>query len=112
MARIQLSWRDRSLNETYFAVYRGTSSALTVTDDLIFKLEPDAQGNYEITYTMSNYITNAVLLDTASSEAGISEGYLRIAFDDSFVGDVYYGIAAGNNAGESDIVPISNKITI
>lgn len=107
MAKIILNWTDVSNNGINFKVYRSTGSIISTADDEIISMDLDV-GNAIWSASADNTlnVTNPVINSTNSGDPTNQEDF-ELEFEDSSVGEFYYGVSVSNDVGESDIVPIT-----
>ena len=107
MAKIQISWTDNANNETAFKIYRGTTAALTSADTLIGTVSLSGS-----TWSVSGSGTNLALDTTNTGSSSASGETFTISYDENSNGTYYYGVAASNVVGDSEIVESTSSITI
>jgi hypothetical protein len=111
MSTIRINWTDRATNETRFNIYRGTEQALSIFDDLIVRLEL-INGTWNIENRHPQTISNLSIVQSGSTDITDTGTDFVISFEDASSGEFWYGVSAANPVGDSDIVPVPNKITI
>lgn len=110
MAIVQISWQDNADNETSFKVYKGTTTPLTSSSDLLATVALSGS-----TWLASEGTSgSAPSLQITSSNTGDSvttgETFV-ITYDEGSAGNYYYGVSASNSVGDSNVIT-SPEVTV
>lgn len=106
---VQLQWRDKANNETEFRVFRNSTPEFLLTDTEVARVE--WSGTTWTTTIQESNISN-LSLETSNSSPSTADDLFKIQFTEALQGEHYYGVAAGNEMGFSDVVPTSTSIVV
>lgn len=106
---VQLQWRDKADNETEFRVFRNSTAEFLLSDTEVARVEWN--GTTWVTSIQENNISN-LTLETSNASPATSDEIFKIQFTEASVGEHYYGVAAGNEMGFSDVVPTTTSIVV
>ena len=107
MAKVQISWRDNSNNETSFLVYKGSNSPVTNTDPLIATVAL-SDGSWSV----SGSASNITLTSTNTGDSLTTGENFIITYDEDTPGLYYYGVAASNAVGASNVVTSAGSVEV
>lgn len=107
MAKVQISWEDKSDNEDSFKVYRGTATPVVDTDTLIGTVALSG-GNWSV----SGAGADLELTSTNTGDASTVDETFIITYTESSQGDFYYGVVASNGVGDSDVATSATAVNV
>lgn len=107
MAKVQISWQDNSDNEDSFKVYKGSASPVVDTDTLIATVALSG-GAWGVTGAG----TNLAITSSNTADSVTTSEIFVITYDETAVGDYYYGVVASNAVGDSAVITSSTSVNI
>lgn len=111
MAVIQISWQDNANNETSFKIYKGTSSPLNSQSDQIASVDLQS-GAWVATETSTGSAPQLSLTSSNTGDSVTTGETFVITYEESTLGNYFYGISASNAVGDSDVVTTSSALSV
>jgi hypothetical protein len=107
MAKVQISWEDKSDNEDSFKVYRGASTPVLDSDTLIATVAL-SNGSWSV----SGAGADLEITSTNTGDASVVDETFTITYTESAQGDYYYGVVASNGVGDSDVATSATSVNV
>lgn len=107
MAKVQISWEDKSDNEDSFKVYRGTATPVVDTDTLIGTVALSGGA-----WSISGAGADLEITSTNTGDASVVDETFTITYTESAQGNYYYGVAASNGVGDSNMATSATAVNV
>jgi hypothetical protein len=111
MAIVQISWQDNANNETKFKVYKGTSTPLDSSSDLIAEVELSG-GTWVASEAGSGTAPNIALSSSNTNDSVTTGETFVITYEEGVQGNFFYGVSASNAVGDSDVVTTASALSV
>ena len=111
MAIIQISFQDNANNETAFKVYKGTSTPLNQSSTQIAQVDLQ-NGVWVASETSTGSAPQLALTSTNTGDSVTNGETFVLTYEESNIGNFYFGVSASNSVGDSDIVTTSSALSV
>lgn len=111
MAVIQISWQDNANNETSFKIYKGTSSPLDSNSTQIASVDL-TNGAWVATESSTGSAPSLSLTSSNTGDSVTTGETFVVTYEESTLGNYFYGISASNAVGDSDVVTTSSALSV
>lgn len=111
MAIVQISWQDNANNETSFKIYKGTSSPLNASSDQIASVTLTG-GQWSASEHSTGSAPSLSLTSSNTGDSVTSGETFVITYEESSLGNFFYGVSASNAVGDSDVVTTGTALSV
>lgn len=111
MAIIQISWQDNANNETSFKVYKGTSTPLNASSTKIADVTL-TNGNWVATEASTGSAPSLAITSSNTGDSVTTGETFVVTYEESTLGNYFYGISASNAVGDSDVVTTGTALSV
>ena len=109
MAVVQISWKDNANNETEFKIYKGTASPLSSSSTQIASVTLSGNSWVAAEFSTGSAPSLALTSSNTADSTTTNETFI-ITYDESNANTYFYGVAASNSVGDSDVVTSSSLV--